>query len=173
MFAIRGAVEVERDSAAAIAATVARLCGEIARKNHLSSKEIISAIFTLTPDLTSAFPARGAREQGWNGVPMLCAQEIPVPGAPPRICRALVHARGRREPRHVYLGRAGLLLRPDLHRAERSSRGGRDNPSPHPAGRSLREARPSVAAGSDVKRGETPRTPPGGRGRRKRRSSRR
>ena len=130
MFAIRGAVEVKSDSAAAIAAAVAKLCEEIARQNRLSVKEIVSAIFTLTPDLTSSFPARAAREQGWNGVPMLCAQEIPVPGSPPRICRALVHARGRRKPRHVYLGRAGMMLRPDLHESEKSMRR-RENSSPH------------------------------------------
>jgi len=133
MFAIRGAVQVERDSPAAIAAAVARLCEEISRANRLAAGEIVSAIFTLTPDLVSAFPALAAREQGWSSVPMLCAREIPVPGAPPRICRVLVHARGRRKPRHVYLGRAGALLRPDLPATRRS--GARKKPSPRPSPR--------------------------------------
>lgn len=144
MFAIRGAVQVEHDSPAAITAAVARLCKEISRANRLSAEKIVSAIFTVTPDLASAFPARAAREQGWSGVPMLCAQEIPVPGAPPRICRALVHARGRRKARHVYLGGAAALLRPDLPATP--GRGSRQTPSPRPS--------------------------PGGKGRRERRSSR-
>jgi chorismate mutase len=132
MFAIRGAVQVERDSPAAISTAVGRLCKEIARANRLSAEKIVSAIFTVTPDLVSGFPARAAREQGWSGVPMLCAQEVPVPGAPPRICRALVHARGRRKPRHVYLGRAGVLLRPDLPATPRSG-GRRETSSPQPS----------------------------------------
>lgn len=146
MFAIRGAVQVERDSPAAITAAVARLCKEIARANRLSAEKIVSAIFTVTPDLVSSFPALAAREQGWSGVPMLCAQEIPVPGAPPRICRALVHARGRRKPRHIYLGRAGVLLRPDLPSTPRSSaRRKAPSPRPSPGGKGRRERRSSRA----------------------------
>lgn len=114
MLAIRGAIQVERDSPAAISAAVATLCEAISRANRLSPGRIISAIFTLTPDLSSHFPARAAREHGWKNVPMLCAQEIPVPQAPPRICRVLVHVRGRGSARHVYLGGALDLLRPDL-----------------------------------------------------------
>jgi chorismate mutase len=159
MFAIRGAVQVERDSPAAIAAAVARLCKEIARANRLSTEKIVSAIFTVTPDLVSGFPARAAREQGWSGVPMLGAQEIPVPGAPPRICRALVHARGRRKPRHIYLGRAGVLLRPDLPATPRSA-GRRETPS--------RRASP----GGRGSKTPSPRPSPRGRGSRDRRSSR-
>jgi chorismate mutase len=144
MFAIRGAVQVEHDSPAAITAAVARLCKEIARANRLSAKKIVSAIFTVTPDLASAFPARAAREQGWSGVPMLCAQEIPVPGAPPRICRALVHARGRRKPRHVYLGTAGVL-RPDLPATPRRSVRKAPSPRPSASGRRRKERRSSRA----------------------------
>jgi len=113
MFAIRGAVQVERDSAEAIHAAVRALCAGLSRANGLSPSRIVSAIFTLTPDLTADFPARAAREEGWGDVPMICAREIPVPGAPPRICRVLLHVRGNGPPRHVYLGGASAL-RPDL-----------------------------------------------------------
>ena len=114
MLAIRGAIQIERDSPAAIFAAVAALCEAITRANRLKPENIVSAIFTLTPDVSAAFPARAAREHGWDGVPMICAQEIPVPGAPPRICRVLLHVEGRRRVRHVYLGGALDLLRPDL-----------------------------------------------------------
>ena len=123
MFAIRGAIQIERDSPEAIAAGVVSLCAALVSANKITPSRIVSAIFTLTPDLSSAFPARAAREQGWEDVPMICAQEIPVPDAPPRICRILVHARGRREARHVYLNGALDLLRPDLA-GPRSPRGG-------------------------------------------------
>jgi chorismate mutase len=114
VFAVRGAIQVARDSPDSISAAVASLCAGLMRANRLSSSRIVSAIFTLTPDLSSAFPARAAREQGWKDVPMICAQEIPVPDAPPRILRVLLFVRGRGEARHVYLNGALDLLRPDL-----------------------------------------------------------
>ncbi|HEX7252831.1 MAG TPA: chorismate mutase [Thermoanaerobaculia bacterium] len=125
VFAVRGAIQVDKDSPDSISAAVASLCGGLTRANRLSPSRIISAIFTLTPDLASAFPARAAREQGWNDVPMICAQEIPVPDAPPRIVRVLVFVRGRGEARHVYLNGALDLLRPDLASAKGPRRGSR------------------------------------------------
>jgi chorismate mutase len=122
VFAVRGAIQVEEDSPQAIFSAVASLCDRLTRANRLAPSRIVSAIFTLTPDLSSAFPARAAREQGWQDVPMICAGEIPVPDAPPRICRVLVLARGRREPRHVYLNGALDLLRPDLVDSTRTPR---------------------------------------------------
>jgi chorismate mutase len=114
VFAVRGAIQVDQDSPDSISAAVASLCAGLIRANRLSSSRLVSAIFTLTPDLSSAFPARAAREQGWKDVPMICAQEIPVPDAPPRILRVLLFVRGRGQARHVYLNGALDLLRPDL-----------------------------------------------------------
>ena len=142
MFAIRGAAEVERDSAEAIHAAVRALCAGLSRANGLSPSRIVSAIFTLTPDLSAAFPARAAREEGWGDVPMICAREIPVPGAPPRICRVLLHVRGNGPPRHVYLGGAAAL-RPELsgtpasHRKRAPAR----RTVRHPRGRVVRKRR--------------------------------
>jgi chorismate mutase len=113
MFAIRGAIQVERDSVEALHAAVRALCERLLEENRLSLSRVLSAIFTLTPDLTAGFPAGAAREAGWGTVPMLCAQEIPVPGAPGRICRVLLHVRGVGQPRHVYIAGAASL-RPDL-----------------------------------------------------------
>jgi chorismate mutase len=113
MFAIRGAIQVERDSVEAIRAAVRALCERLLEENRLPHSRILSAIFTLTPDLTAGFPASAAREAGWGTVPMLCAQEIPVPGAPARICRVLLHVTGTGRPRHVYMAGAEAL-RPDL-----------------------------------------------------------
>ena len=106
-------MQVATDTPADIAAAVAALVDELTRNNDLAPERMISALFTMTPDLSSAFPAAAARERGWASVPMLCAQEIGVPGAMPRVCRVLVHADCDRPAKHVYLGAAGAL-RPDL-----------------------------------------------------------
>jgi chorismate mutase len=113
MNAIRGAITVDEDTPAAIGRAVETLCAEISRANQLAPAEIVSAIFTLTPDLSSAFPALAARRQGWGEVPMLCAQEIAVPGALARVCRVLLHVRRDQPVVHVYLEGA-RALRPDL-----------------------------------------------------------
>jgi chorismate mutase len=84
--------------------------------NQMQREDIASAIFTVTPDLCAAFPARAARQLGWEGVALLDAQEIPVPHALPLCIRVLVHwntQKAQTEVHHVYLRRA-VVLRPDL-----------------------------------------------------------
>jgi chorismate mutase len=113
--AIRGAIDVASDSASAIRHAVIELVDQITERNRLHVDAIISAQFTMTPDLRSVFPASAAREAGWNSVPMLCATAIDVPGALPKCIRVLVHASVPAGARveHVYLGKA-VSLRPDL-----------------------------------------------------------
>lgn len=115
LHAIRGAITVERDEAAMLLAATRELLTAIAERNALSPHEIVSAIFTLTPDLASQFPALAARQLGWTDAALLCTMEIPVPGALARTIRVLIHAEFD-EPRtavsHVYLG-AAIALRPD------------------------------------------------------------
>lgn len=115
MIAIRGAIQIDVDTAEAIGRAVESLCAEITRANALAPDEIVSAIFTLTPDLHAAFPALSARKQGWGDVPMICARELDVPGSLPRVCRVLLHVDRVEKGQHVYLGGA-RALRPDLAR---------------------------------------------------------
>jgi chorismate mutase len=85
-------------------------------RNGISHDDVISVLFTTTPDLTASFPATAARGVGFGDVPLLCASEINVPGAMPLTVRVLLHAyteRARDELRHVYLRNAGSL-RDDL-----------------------------------------------------------
>ena len=114
---IRGAIDVESDTPEAMRRAVETLVASIVQRNGLAVDDLISAIFTTTPDLTSMFPALAARDAGWKDVPMLCATEIPVPGSLPRCIRVLVHVElpGGRPVEHVYLG-AAASLRPDLLR---------------------------------------------------------
>lgn len=115
MFAVRGAISVETNEREAIESAAAALVGALLARNALVPERVVSAVFTATPDLTAGFPAAGARRVGFSQVPMLCAQEIAVPGAPERIVRVMMHVDGARpQPiEHVYLGRAATL-RPDL-----------------------------------------------------------
>jgi chorismate mutase len=114
--AVRGAITVAADDAALVRAATIELLEAMLARNGLQPEQLVSVIFTVTPDLASEFPARAARELGWHDVPMLCAQEIAVPGALPRCVRILLHAETSR-PRvlihHVYL-RDAVTLRPDL-----------------------------------------------------------
>lgn len=115
MYALRGATSVDENDKAQIEDASARLVTLLLERNGLQPSQVLSAYFTSTPDLTAAFPATGARGVGFATVPMMCAQEIPVPGAPPRIVRVMLHVHGEPAPapRHVYLGDA-VKLRPDL-----------------------------------------------------------
>jgi chorismate mutase len=113
---IRGATTVEADTAKAILAATAELLAEIVEANDVDSCDVASALFTATPDLTAAFPARAARDLGWEQVPLLDAQEVPVPGSLTRCVRVLIHwntTKLQSEIRHVYL-RGAAALRPDL-----------------------------------------------------------
>jgi len=118
---IRGATTVESDDAALIRAAARELMEEILRRNKINDfDEVISAVFTTTEDLVSAFPAEAARAIGMNQVPLLCAREIPVTGSMPRCIRVLLHVNSDRKPKeieHVYL-RDAQKLRPDLKSAQ-------------------------------------------------------
>jgi chorismate mutase len=123
---IRGATTVEADTADAILKATRQLLARLVEANTVDVADIASAIFTVTPDLTAAFPAQAARELGWQHVALLDAQEIPVPGSLPRCVRVLVHwntVTPQQEIRHVYLGRAASL-RPDLQESREGGRRG-------------------------------------------------
>jgi chorismate mutase len=119
LIALRGANSVDRNEAGAILAATEELMREILARNGLAAEDLVSCIFTLTPDLDAAFPAQAAREMGLSAVPLLCAGEIPVPGALPRVIRVLIHAYqpDGRPAEHVYLGDA-VQLRLDLRGAQ-------------------------------------------------------
>jgi chorismate mutase len=112
--AIRGATQVEENSAIAIAAGTKELLAEILRANELEVTQVISVLLTATPDLNAAFPAAAAREVGFESTPLLCAVEIDVPGALSRVVRAMVTVETDRtmaEISHIYLGGAKALRR--------------------------------------------------------------
>ena len=116
MRAVRGATQVDADDRDLILAAVSELVHEVLTRNSLSGDDLVSVIFTATPDLTAEFPAYAARQAGITEVPLLCATEIAVPGSMPRVVRLLAHVDtevARSEIRHVYL-RGAASLRTDL-----------------------------------------------------------
>ncbi len=118
---IRGATTVTADEADLILQATRELLEEILKENPgMNPEDVGSAIFTVTEDLASTFPAQAARQMGWGLVPMLCSREIPVPGGLPRVIRVLVHWNTDMPQNgitHVYL-REAVKLRPDLVAAQ-------------------------------------------------------
>lgn len=114
---VRGATTTDRDEPGAILAATQELLQAILAANpSLAPADLASAWFTTTPDLRAEYPAKAARQIGWEAVPLMCAQEIPVPGSLPRCIRVLLHWNTPLEQsqiQHVYLGEAACL-RPDL-----------------------------------------------------------
>ena len=116
--AVRGATQVDADDRDEILTATAELVRAVLDRNRLEPDQLISVVFTATPDLTAEFPAYAARAMGITDVPLLCATEIAVPGAMPRVIRLLAHVDcdlARADVRHVYLRGAGAL-RTDLPR---------------------------------------------------------
>src|SRR5512134_1188307 len=118
---IRGATTVTADEPDLILQATRELLEEILAANEgMQPEDVASALFTVTDDLVSTFPAQAARQMGWGLVPMLCAREIPVPNSLPRVIRVLVHWNTetvQSDITHVYL-RDAVKLRPDLVAAQ-------------------------------------------------------
>jgi len=119
LYALRGAITVDRNDAEQILAATDELMRELMSRNALEPDALVSCIFTLTDDLDAEFPAVAARRMGLDRLPLMCAREVPVPGALPRVIRVLVHyyANDGHEARHVYL-RDATALRADLQSAQ-------------------------------------------------------
>ena len=113
---LRGATTCEANTSEQVNEVTQELLVEMLERNGITHDDVISVLFTTTPDLTASFPATAARGVGFGDVPLLCASEINVPGAMPLTVRVLMHAyteRSRDELRHVYLRKAPSL-RDDL-----------------------------------------------------------
>ena len=114
--AARGAIVVADDTAASVHASTGKLLASLLERNGVEHDDLISILFTVTDDLRSAFPAEAARRMGMGDVPLMCATEIDVPHALPRVLRLMAHVetpRDRADIQHVYL-RGATALRRDI-----------------------------------------------------------
>jgi len=118
MRGIRGATTIETDVKENVLSATRELLEKVFASNpDLKTEDIASAIFTVTQDIISVFPALAARQMGWDQVPMMCAQEIPVPGSLPLCIRVLIHWNTNKTQdaiHHIYL-REAKKLRPDIN----------------------------------------------------------
>ncbi|MEN6390537.1 MAG: chorismate mutase [Syntrophomonas sp.] len=113
---IRGAITISEDREDEIWSSTRELLQAMQEQNGFAAENIASVFFSVTPDINSAFPAVAARDMGWDRVPLMCFQEIDVPGAVGLCIRILIHINTSREQdeiKHVYL-RDARNLRTDL-----------------------------------------------------------
>jgi chorismate mutase len=114
---IRGAITVSNNTEEEIVPAAERLLREVIRENNLSPDSVASVLISVTEDINAAFPAKSLRLiDGWVYVPVMCMQEIPVPGSLPMCIRAMFHVNtdtSQDQIKHIYLGGAEVL-RPDL-----------------------------------------------------------
>lgn len=113
---VRGATTVDEDSEENVMLATQELLEQMVLQNGIQCEDIASVFFTATPDITSAFPARAARNMGWTNVPLICFQEMDVKGALPRVIRILIQFNtelSQAQIRHQYL-RNAVVLRADL-----------------------------------------------------------
>jgi chorismate mutase len=112
--AIRGATQVDADDREQVLDATRELVSAVLDRNELGHDDVISILFTATPDLVSEFPALAARELGMGDVPLMCATEIGVAHALPRVLRLMAHVetpKPRAQIQHVYLRGAAALRR--------------------------------------------------------------
>jgi chorismate mutase len=119
LWAVRGATRVPANDADKVVESTQELMHELMSRNELTPDQMVSCIFTSTHDLNAEFPAAAARQIGLESVPLLCAQEIDVPGSMRSVVRVLLHyyAPADHTPVHAYLGEA-QELRSDLKAAQ-------------------------------------------------------
>jgi len=117
--ALRGAITVEANDAKAILGATEELLRAMVDRNGLDHDDIVSCLFTCTPDLNAEFPAVAARQIGMSDVPLMCAQEMDVYGQLPHVIRVMMHCYSAQERKaeHVYL-RDATKIRLDLAGAQ-------------------------------------------------------
>lgn len=113
---VRGAIDVDSNEEEKILEATGQLLQKMVSDNSIEKKDIATVIFSLTTDLDAVFPAKAARQIGWEEIPLFCCTEIDVPGALPRCIRVLMlvnTSRSLQDIKHVYL-RGAAALRKDL-----------------------------------------------------------
>lgn len=117
LFGVRGATTADSNTSEDIHSSTVELVKTLIKVNQINKDDIVHVIFTVSPDITADFPAKGARiSLGWDDVPMICAQEIDVPLKIKYCIRVLITTYlniPKNKVKHIYL-RSAAQLRPDL-----------------------------------------------------------
>jgi chorismate mutase len=116
--AVRGATTIDVDDADHIADRVEAMLREMLDRNGLTCGDLVSLLFSATPDVRATFPATAARARlpELAEVPLMNMAELDIAGALPRCIRVMAHVEcdlPRAAVHHVFLEGAAAL-RPDL-----------------------------------------------------------
>lgn len=114
--AIRGAIQLDTDEREHLLKSTAELLSKMLHANDIENGQLVSILFTATPDVTSEFPAVAARELSLGDVPLMCFVEMDVKHGLPRTIRIMINAdidKSRAEVQHIYL-RGATVLRQDI-----------------------------------------------------------
>lgn len=114
---IRGAITLESDTKEEIKKATIELLEKMLKENEVEKEDIAFAIFTLTDDIKSDFPAKYARLNcGFNFVPMMCYNEVQIEGSLKKCLRILLNvntSKRQNEIKHIYL-KGAAILREDI-----------------------------------------------------------
>ena len=115
LFALRGATRCINDSKDIKAQSTA-MYDELLSKNNLDEEDIVSVIFSATPDLTALNPAAALRNEGRaEKTALFVCQEANFSGSLDRVIRILIHCYLDTNQTPVYVYSNGAeVLRPDM-----------------------------------------------------------
>ena len=113
MVVIRGATTIAEDTREEIKGAVKELLEQIAMRNAVTRDEMVSIVFSSTSDIHSYYPAKAAREAGFEGASLFSAQEPDIEGGLKLCIRVMLFVEKNIQPRHVYL-RGAKVLRKDI-----------------------------------------------------------
>ncbi|MGC8230477.1 chorismate mutase [Pseudobacillus badius] len=117
---IRGATTVKQNTEKEMIDCTEVLLREMVQQNNLHPEDVCSVFISVTDDINAAFPAKALRRlPGWEYVPVMCMNEIPVPGSLTQCIRVMMHVNtkaAQQEVKHIYLEKA-VKLRPDLQKS--------------------------------------------------------
>ena len=113
MKSIRGAIAVVENNEESIMSSSKELINEILIKNAITENDIEFAVFTVTSDISKAFPARAFRELEMSSVAAIDTLAPNIDGDLSGCIRLLIYLnKDLTEVNHVYLEDA-KKLRPD------------------------------------------------------------
>lgn len=115
MVIIRGATTVEKDCKEDIRQAVKELLDEVTEQNELTKSEIMSIVLSSTSDIHSYYPAKAAREAGFEASALFSATEPDIQGGLKLCIRVMLFVEKNLVAHHVYLHGA-KSLRTDLTR---------------------------------------------------------
>ncbi len=113
---VRGAITVDANTREDILSATQELLAMMVERNNIDENDVASILFTTTPELTAAFPAKAAREFGWTRTALMGFVEADVQDGLPMCIRVLIHwntDKNMDEVEHVFM-RDAIKLRPDL-----------------------------------------------------------